>query len=127
MEKISIIFFFFIFSISIFSQTIDSTIEVIADRNFSKGIGMEYVDHSKCIVDTLYPFGKSNLNYKWKLALWFSKFNLEGTQPKYHGDSVTFANKGKRITFINNNGDSQVNLEIFGSNEFLSARKAGEA
>ncbi|MCL5028321.1 MAG: hypothetical protein M1480_04800 [Bacteroidetes bacterium] len=119
--------FLFLSCVSIYSQTMDTTVDLIADKYFSGGIGLEYVDHSKGVVDTLYPFGKSNLNYKWKLAQWFSKFNLEGAQPTYYGDSVTFANKGKRITFINNNGGSQVDMEIFGSNEFLSARKTGEA
>jgi len=113
--------------VSAFSQTIDTTIELISDKNFSDGIGLEYIDHSKGVIDTLYPFGKSYLNYKWKLAQWFSKFNLEGVQPTYHSNRVSFANKGKRITFINDNGGSQVNMEIIGSNEFLSARKAGEA
>ena len=117
----------FLFCVSVFSQTKDTTIDLIADKNFSNGVGLEYVDHSKSVIDTLYPFGKKNSRYEWKLAQWFSKFNLEGSQPAYHGDSVTFANKGKRITFVNNNGGSQVNMEIFGSNEFLSARKAGEA
>ena len=132
MKKLSFFGILFLFSLMIFAQTIDSKngnkeIELIVDANFSNGIGLIGVSSSNpSVVDTLYPFGKGQSAFSWKLAQWYSRFNLKGVLPARSNDSVAYANEGKRITFLPVNGSTQVNMEVFGSKEYLSPRKLGE-
>ncbi|MCL5028322.1 MAG: hypothetical protein M1480_04805 [Bacteroidetes bacterium] len=117
---------FCFFSILIYSQT--KSIELIDDLNFSNGIGLEGVNSAdKSIIDTLYPFGKGNARISWKLAQWFSRYNLKGTIPKKINKEVIYSNQGKTISFMPIKGSTQIDMEVIGSKEYVFPRKEGEA
>ncbi|MCL5028323.1 MAG: T9SS type A sorting domain-containing protein [Bacteroidetes bacterium] len=102
-------------------------IELLSDLNFTDGIGLQGNSViNPGVIDTLYPSGKGNSSYSWTLAQWGSRFNLAGVQPSYQGDSVVYADSGKRISFLPVNGSTQVDMEVFGSAEYFSERTAYE-
>jgi len=100
-------------------------VELISDNNFLNGIGLQGNNVMEpSLIDTLYPFGKGQSGFFWVLAQWGSRFNLSGVRPEIIGDSVTYADSGKSISFFN--GSTQVNMEMFGSAEYLLPRQVGE-
>jgi hypothetical protein len=128
MGKLSFLTIFFLLSVSIIAQNINSKVELIKERDFSNGIGLVGENSANVsIIDTLYPFGKGKSKSSWGLAQWFSRFNIKGVKPEILNDSVIYANKGKRIVFLPVNGNVQVDMEVMGSQEYIAPRKDGEA
>ncbi|MCL5028325.1 MAG: T9SS type A sorting domain-containing protein [Bacteroidetes bacterium] len=116
------------------NYNISQPIEIFSDKNFSNGIGLQGDSSSNpSVIDTLYPFGMGDSSYSWTLAQWGSRFNLAGVPPSYQGDSVVYADSGKSVSFMkitgNNQitGNTQVDMEVFGSAEYLSPRTAGQS
>jgi len=116
------------------NYNISQPIEIFSDKNFSNGIGLQGDSSSNpSVIDTLYPFGMGGSSYAWTLAQWGSRFNLSGVPPSYQGDSVVYADSGKSVSFmkITENaqitGNTQVDMEVFGSAEYLSPRTAGQS
>jgi len=125
--KIFLTFYLFcFFSIIIYPQT--KSIELIDDLNFSNGIGLEGVNSAdNSIIDTLYPFGRRGERISWKLAQWFSRYNLKGTILKKINKEVIYSNQGKAISFLPVKGSTQIDMEVIGSKEYVTPRKEGEA
>jgi len=111
------------------AQSINTNVELIGDRDFSNGIllqGNGTYTTNPSIIDTLYPIGRSHSRPVWRLAQYWSRFDLRGLQPQTLNGGIAYANQGKRIAFLQVNGRTQINMEVFGSAEYLAPRKAAE-
>lgn len=104
------------------------TIKIITDNLFTGGINLVGISSSDPKpIEVLYPFGKTNLQPVWKMPQWASRFNLLGVKPEIKNDSVIYKNEGKKVSFLLKNGEAVVNMEVYASKEYLTARKEGES
>lgn len=103
------------------------TIKIITDNLFTGGINLVGLSSSDPKpIEVLYPFGKANFQTVWKMPQWASRFNLLGVKPEKKNDSIIYKNEGKKISFLLKNGAALVNIEVYASKEYLTARKEGE-
>lgn len=123
--RIALFMFLFVGMVPLW-QIKDLGIELICDRNFSNGVGVESLNSASTIIDTLYPFGRSHTHFSWKLAQWFSHFVLKGVHPEKVKGGVVYSNQGKRISFTRIHGSTRVTMEVFGSKEYRAPRRYGE-
>lgn len=102
-------------------------LEVIADKNFSKGIQLLGTNSANTVpVAQLYPFGKTTTEPCWTLAQWGSKFKLIGAKPRVVSGRTSYENQGKRISFETVANTVLVSMEVTGSNEYSSPRKENQ-
>ena len=107
--------------------------EAFGDRAFEKGFALTPLDpqivqqnggFEKTCVDTLY-FKKTGTIPIWKMAQWYSKYDLGHTLPeKDEIGNITYANPGKKVIW---NPDGSLHLELNASQEYEKPRKANEA
>lgn len=111
------------------SQSRSSKVQLISDSDFAT-IGLRGTNvNDPNVISILYPFGQGNAMYSafsWTLAQWGSRFNLVGTLPVLRGDTVVYADSGKSVGFLKDSGNTQVDMEVFGSHEYLSPRQANQ-
>jgi len=102
-------------------------VEIITDQNYTNGIGLEGSNSNNTeTIRVLYPFGQGGSKCEWKLAQWGSRFNLKDAKQINGDDGITYADSGKSISFKPVDGSTQITMEMFGSKEYLAARKFGD-
>lgn len=111
-----------------YSTVTTDTVQVIMDNLFSKGINLLGTSSSNpSPVAKLYPFGQmGNEEPVWKMPQWASRFNLLGVAPQIVNDSVIYKNQGKKVVFHKQGNEAMVNLEVYGSQEYLAPRQEGQ-
>ncbi len=109
-------------------------VEMIGDSDFEEGFNLTPTDpndvinaggHENAYVDKLdFGKGKPNVNPVWRLAQWWSKFDLQGAQPVYEANgSIAYENEGKKVAI---SPEGSVMLEVKANNEYDSPRQDGQ-
>lgn len=106
--------------------------EAIGDMAFENGFALTPLDpvivqenggFEKTCVDTLY-FKRQNVMPVWKMAQWYSKYDLGHTAPVRTQDgSIVYENQGKKVVW---NPDGSLWLEINTSHEYDKPRQENE-
>ncbi|HAE62707.1 MAG TPA: hypothetical protein DCG38_10320 [Eubacteriaceae bacterium] len=111
-----------------------SGVEIIEDNTFELGFALTPLDpetvqqgggHEKTSLDTL-SFDRNGNSPIWRLAQWYSKYNLANAELKTEIDgSLSYANEGnsKRVALY---PDNSLLLEVNASKEYDKPRSEGE-
>ncbi len=104
------------------------TVSIISDNNFSNGLYLIFPNSATPFpIDTLYPFGKTNVSPSWNIMQWATRFDLKGIRPLIKNDTVIYQNEGKKLSFLKTDQTTLVGLEVAGSKEYTAPRKDKES
>lgn len=96
-------------------------VQLFRDHNFEQGFGLKsVVEGASPVVVGVLDCGKKDVNSRWRIAQWWSRFSLEGVEPVFlPSGGVEYSNEGKTFRWEpDQDGVNVLTLYVKGYNEY---------